>query len=114
MDHWFDYILIIKYYNYADEQCKKTLDDASTWEQYWKNQKFGHLGIIGTYPNIDSKEQFNNRQNPKVHKAFASVLGTDELIVDIDRLGIMRPTKLKKWPRFRIMENNEMLGTSRL
>ena len=31
----------------------------------------------------------------KVHKAFASVLGTDELIVDIDRLGIMRPTKLK-------------------
>ena len=93
----------------SDEQCKKTLDefwksgessglkrdDASTWEQYWKNQKFGHLGIIGMYPNIDSKEQFNNRQNPKVHKAFASVLGTDELIVDIDRLGIMRPTKLK-------------------
>lgn len=28
-------------------------DDASTWEQYWKNQKFGHLGIIGMYPNID-------------------------------------------------------------
>ena len=41
----------------SDEQCKKTLDefwksnessglkrdDASTWEQYWKNQKFGHL-----------------------------------------------------------------------
>eukprot|EP00930_Biecheleria_cincta_P031990 TRINITY_DN2219_c0_g1_i2.p1 TRINITY_DN2219_c0_g1~~TRINITY_DN2219_c0_g1_i2.p1 ORF type:complete len:317 (+),score=40.64 TRINITY_DN2219_c0_g1_i2:166-1116(+) len=66
--------------------------NPATWEPYWKNQRFGRLGIMGNFSDIHSLRQLSNRQNDQVHEAFARVLGTHKLWVDHDRLGVMRPT----------------------
>jgi hypothetical protein len=45
------------------------------------------MGLIGLVSDIDSISQMNNRQNPKVYKAYSQVLKKKELIVDIGRIG---------------------------
>jgi hypothetical protein len=35
----------------------------------------------------------DNRQNVNIHRVFSKLFGTDELIVSLDRIGMMRPTK---------------------
>ena len=68
-------------------------DDPRTWADFWESQRFGRLGIMGLGPDLQSLRQLENRQNPRVHQAFAKVLKTEDLWMDHDRLGIMRPTK---------------------
>ena len=51
-----------------------------------------HSGVT-TYPSC-----WKNRQNERLHQAYATVLGTRELVVAIDRVCILRPTKGIKWP----------------
>jgi len=86
-----------------DEEIQKTVDgfwndsgmdknNPKTWEEFFRFQRFGHLGIIG----LDSSFApylIRNRQNPQVYKAFSIVLKSDKLWVDHDRLGALRPTK---------------------
>ncbi len=87
-----------------DEEIKETMDDFfcsidngrnasdKDLEQFYADQPFGHLGIIGTGPCLNSITQLNNRQNPKVYEAFCTVLKNTDLIVEHDRLGALRPT----------------------
>jgi len=59
-----------------------------TWEQ-WTSLKA--LGILGDLP-VLSPQFFRNRQNPKIHRAFATLFRTEDLLVSIDRASLMRPT----------------------
>jgi len=62
-------------------------------ERFYADQPFGrNFGIIGTGPDLNSIAQLNNRQNPKVYEAFSTVLKNNDLIVEHDRLGVLRPT----------------------
>ncbi|KAJ9472792.1 hypothetical protein DIPPA_58863 [Diplonema papillatum] len=87
------------------EECNETLrefwdeagddvkaDVPDTWTAFWNSQRFGKMGIIGLMSNIASKSQLDNRQNPRVYEAFKKIHRDDKLIVDHDRLGVMRPT----------------------
>jgi len=78
-----------------EEEVQKTVSEFhSSYQQLedLSEEKFVTLGIVGEGPNLFSITQLMNRQNPKVHKAFATIFNTSELIVDHDRLGVMRPT----------------------
>src|SRR5437868_11484725 len=72
-------------------------DKASDIElnKFYADQPFGHLGIIGTGPDLSSISQLNNRQNPMVYQAFSTVLKSKDLIVEHDRLGVLRPSENK-------------------
>jgi hypothetical protein len=93
----------------TQEQCDATLDEfweqhraagvdkdlPETWNHLWDTptaERFSFAGIIGLMPDIKSQQQLENRQNLSVYDAFTAVLGDERLIVDHDRLGVMRPT----------------------
>jgi hypothetical protein len=65
-------------------------DKPETWNSKWPN--FSHMGILGNerwlYP-----QACNNRQNPNIYKVFQILFGDHELMVNITRAGLMRPTK---------------------
>eukprot|EP01087_Luapelamoeba_hula_P009133 TRINITY_DN2339_c0_g1_i1.p1 TRINITY_DN2339_c0_g1~~TRINITY_DN2339_c0_g1_i1.p1 ORF type:complete len:320 (-),score=33.37 TRINITY_DN2339_c0_g1_i1:165-1124(-) len=66
-------------------------DDDASVEDFFARQRFGHLGVMGMMSDM-SLAALQNRQSPKVHSAFAAVLGEQALIVDHDRFGALRPT----------------------
>ena len=91
----------------TDEQCERSVDEVwlllqemhhpnlerdkpETWSKGWPS--FSHIGILGNdrwlYP-----QACDNRQNPNVYQVFRTLLGDEELIVNITRAGLMRPTK---------------------
>lgn len=55
--------------------------------------KFSRMGIMGIGNEVSSLSQLANRQNERVYGAFTAVYGDDQLIVDHDRMGAMRPTR---------------------
>eukprot|EP00928_Gymnodinium_smaydae_P039643 TRINITY_DN27037_c0_g1_i1.p1 TRINITY_DN27037_c0_g1~~TRINITY_DN27037_c0_g1_i1.p1 ORF type:complete len:409 (-),score=47.01 TRINITY_DN27037_c0_g1_i1:536-1735(-) len=66
-----------------------------TWDQLWSApcaKRFSFAGIIGLWSDMESLQQLENRQCSGVYDAFRSILGESSLIVDYDRLGVMRPT----------------------
>jgi hypothetical protein len=68
-------------------------NDSSTWEiktNGWP--PLAHLGILGGAPSFD-KQSMKNRFNKNIHSLFATLHGTEDLWVSIDRYGVMRPTK---------------------
>jgi hypothetical protein len=87
-----------------DEEIKETIDEFfltfdngeratdDELEQFYADQPFGEFGIIGAGPDLKSVAQLNNRQNPKVYEAFSVIFGCQNLIVEHDRLGALRPT----------------------
>lgn len=87
-----------------DDEIQETIDDYFSLldgginasdeelEQFYATQPFGQFGIIGEGPDLKSLSQLNNRQNPKVYEAFSLILNSRELIVEHDRLGVLRPT----------------------
>eukprot|EP00755_Sulcionema_specki_P035131 Sspe_Gene.21434::Locus_8035_Transcript_1_1_Confidence_1.000_Length_1101::g.21434::m.21434 len=93
-----------------DEQIEETLsefwngvgegarDDPMQWGDYFDNQYFGRMGIIGMGPNLRSVAQLKNRQAEGVYQAYCSLFGTEKLWVDHDRLGVMRPTRNIRFP----------------
>ena len=91
----------------TDEQCSRSVDevwlflkemfnpeidrnDPSTWQKGWPS--FSKLGILGNerwlYP-----QACDNRQNPNIYQVFRTLFGENELIVNVTRAGLMRPTK---------------------
>ncbi|CAF1285785.1 unnamed protein product [Rotaria sordida] len=91
----------------TDEQCERSVDDVwhflqemfnpdirrdqpETWSYKWPS--FSKMGILGNdrwlYP-----QACDNRQNPNIYKVFQTLFGEHELIVNITRAGLMRPTK---------------------
>merc|ERR1712000_555504 len=67
-------------------------NDPKSIEAFYDKQQFKSMGLIGLVSDIDSIRQMENRQNPKVYKAYSRVLQKKELIVDIGRMGALRPT----------------------
>eukprot|EP00004_Rigifila_ramosa_P021718 TRINITY_DN5832_c0_g1_i1.p2 TRINITY_DN5832_c0_g1~~TRINITY_DN5832_c0_g1_i1.p2 ORF type:complete len:358 (+),score=78.33 TRINITY_DN5832_c0_g1_i1:71-1075(+) len=63
------------------------LEDAATHGE-WKSRSFG---MISASP-VFLPQFVRNRQNPHIHRAFATVLGTPDLLVSHDRATIYRPT----------------------
>lgn len=51
---------------------------------------FDRMGLIGLVSDIDSVTQVTNRQNPKLYRAYATLLREKELIVGHGRLGALR------------------------
>ncbi len=84
----------------SKEDIEDTLDEFYQKFNFQNNNSFeslseelfASLGIVGEGPDLKSRAQLNNRQNPNVHRAFATILKNNKLIVDHDRLGVMRPT----------------------
>ncbi|CAF0939791.1 unnamed protein product [Adineta steineri] len=91
----------------SDEQCQRSVDEVwlflqemynqnidrnkpETWSSGWPS--FSKIGIVGNerwlYP-----QACDNRQNPNIYQVFRTLLGENELIVNITRAGLMRPTK---------------------
>ena len=70
-----------------------TPDDPSTWDVFWSRQQFGKLGIIGSMSTFRPC-LLAMRQHPRLHAAFSAVFSDHRLLVDHDRLGVMRPTEL--------------------
>ena len=65
-------------------------DRLETWSSDWP--QFSKLGILGNERWL-SPRACNNRQNPKVYRVFRTLFNDEELIVNITRAGMMRPTK---------------------
>ncbi len=66
-------------------------DNEASIESFFGQQPFAKFGVIGKEPTL-STAMLNNRQNRKVYAAFSAIFETDELIVDHDRFGALRPT----------------------
>ena len=68
-------------------------DQPQTWNRLFDAGKnpIQWQAVFGK-TNLMSPQLLENRQSPRVHQAYAAIMGTEELIVDHDRLGVMRPT----------------------
>ena len=60
------------------------------------------MGILGSEPAL-TLQMCHNRQNLRLHSAFAAVFRTERLLVDISRVGFMRPAGLN--PTWGTMKN---------
>eukprot|EP00005_Dracoamoeba_jomungandri_P004365 CAMPEP_0174258398 /NCGR_PEP_ID=MMETSP0439-20130205/7392_1 /TAXON_ID=0 /ORGANISM="Stereomyxa ramosa, Strain Chinc5" /LENGTH=376 /DNA_ID=CAMNT_0015341883 /DNA_START=92 /DNA_END=1222 /DNA_ORIENTATION=- len=65
-------------------------DDMSTWSSWPKSGMAKH-GMPTRKP-IFGKAAINNRQNPNVHKVYSYLFGTEDLFINHDRMGMLRPT----------------------
>jgi hypothetical protein len=72
------------------EEQQSTLhrDDPSTW-----NQGLTHFGMPKVNGAIFRKSLLSLRQDINIHRCFASIIGTDDLIVSHDRWLLHRPTR---------------------
>jgi hypothetical protein len=68
-------------------------DAPEKWDDFWSIQRFGRLGIIGITGEVKRRALLEMRQHPNLHKVFTSIFGQEELWVDHDRMGVLRPTK---------------------
>src|SRR3989338_7662606 len=55
-------------------------------------------GILGGSV-IFLQKALENRQNEKLHRVYAELLGTEELLINHDRYGLFRPTKGEKYQK---------------
>jgi len=60
-----------------------------TWDKFLPLSKLGILG--NTF--LLSRQFFENRQAPRVHRAFSALFGTEQLHVNVGRASVMRPTR---------------------
>jgi len=87
----------------SKEECRKTRQemwttienenpglsrkDSSTWSNWSSSFGMPKQKVVFT------EQICKNRCNPKIHRAFATVLGTDRLMLSHDRFTIYRPTE---------------------
>ncbi|MEM6320413.1 MAG: phytanoyl-CoA dioxygenase family protein [Bacteroidota bacterium] len=80
--------------NFLWEFEEKKADDPSTWytaaRAEMKMKELAGTGMVEVYNN---QHLWNNRQMPKVHKAFADIWGTEKLWVTIDRANLNFPIR---------------------
>lgn len=71
----------------------KDRTDPSDWEDArWPTAGFMHKrGFISPYADYELRESWTNRQDPHVVAVFRALLGRRELLVKLDRYGVMRP-----------------------
>ncbi len=58
----------------------------------WSRTGLVQEGIIGD-ASLWTRQILLNRQTPALHTAFATILGTENLLVNQDRYGMFRPAK---------------------
>jgi hypothetical protein len=91
---------------FLKEMCKQNIerDKPETWNSGWPS--FSQFGILGNerwlYP-----QACDNRQNSNIYEVFRKLLGDNELIVNITRAGLMRPTKNIFFPSLNKTEDRE-------
>ncbi|CAM4789153.1 unnamed protein product [Rotaria magnacalcarata] len=94
---------------YTPEQCNDTISDiwnviesfvgmpVQNNEQLWNQKLWTRTGIIEEGiiggGSLWTRQILLNRQTPALHTAFASVLGTENILVNQDRYGMFRPSK---------------------
>ncbi|CAM4916512.1 unnamed protein product [Rotaria socialis] len=94
---------------YTPEQCNDTISDiwnviesfvetsVRNKEELWNQQLWIRTGIVSEGiigdASLWTRQILLNRQTPALHTAFASVLGTENLLVNQDRYGMFRPAK---------------------
>eukprot|EP01102_Stenamoeba_stenopodia_P009164 TRINITY_DN2690_c0_g1_i1.p1 TRINITY_DN2690_c0_g1~~TRINITY_DN2690_c0_g1_i1.p1 ORF type:complete len:298 (+),score=60.44 TRINITY_DN2690_c0_g1_i1:74-895(+) len=87
--------------NYLPPGTRK--EDPTTWfaqpPSNWNANVFGgsyntKRGFLG-YKIAQSQAAWDVRQSPKLHRAFAALLGDEKMRVKLDRYGLMRPTKVR-------------------
>ncbi|CAF3489343.1 unnamed protein product [Rotaria socialis] len=104
---------------YTPEQCNDTISDiwnviesfvetsVRNKEELWNQQLWIRTGIVSEGiigdASLWTRQILLNRQTPALHTAFASVLGTENLLVNQDRYGMFRPAK--KHPERSTMTN---------
>ncbi|CAF1274188.1 unnamed protein product [Didymodactylos carnosus] len=105
----------------TNEQCERSIDDVWTflqelfnpdiqrdkpesWSYRWPS--FSKLGILGDTPWL-YPQACDNRQNANIYQVFQTLLGDSELIVNITRAGLMRPTKDIFFPSLNKTEDRE-------
>jgi len=80
---------------YIEEHSEAQRKDPESWHRNnWRNTGIVIEGIIGGSC-IFTERTLENRQNPRLHKAFSLVLNNEKLFVNQDRYGLFRPTKGK-------------------
>lgn len=77
------------------------LKDPTTWDKP-HIVEYGFVDVNQGHSQGHSQNELEyawyNRQNENVVSSFQNILGTDEIVVNEDRFGIMRPTKVNsKW-----------------
>eukprot|EP01098_Paradermamoeba_levis_P014634 TRINITY_DN706_c0_g1_i1.p1 TRINITY_DN706_c0_g1~~TRINITY_DN706_c0_g1_i1.p1 ORF type:complete len:328 (-),score=63.03 TRINITY_DN706_c0_g1_i1:86-1069(-) len=65
-------------------------DDPSTWSS-WTSRTFGMPALKEP---VVTPQFLRNRQNPRIFRAFSTVLGTNDLLVNHDRWALYRSTVL--------------------
>ena len=109
----------------TDEQCQRSVDEVwlflremfsknidrnqpETWSSNWPS--FSRMGILGNerwlYP-----QACDNRQNPNIYQVFRTLFGEDELMTNITRAGLMRPTKNIFFPSLNHTEDRDAWKT---
>ena len=77
------------------------LKDPSTWDQpHIKNCGFVDVnqGYSQGHSQNELEHVWHNRQNVNVISSFQNILDADDIVVNQDRFGVMRPTKVNpKW-----------------
>ncbi|CAF1037290.1 unnamed protein product [Rotaria sordida] len=105
----------------TEQECERSVDDVwkflqemfnpnidrdkpETWDSNWP--MFSHMGILGSerwlYP-----QACDNRQNPNIYKVFCTLFGDHELMTNVTRAGLMRPTKNVYFPSLNKTEDRE-------
>lgn len=77
--------------------ASKSRTDPADWEDSkWPTAAFLHKkGFISGYADFENvDEAWRNRQDPRVYQVFRRLLGRRDLVVKLDRYGVMRPTVL--------------------
>eukprot|EP00608_Synchroma_pusillum_P000081 CAMPEP_0198443448 /NCGR_PEP_ID=MMETSP1452-20131203/70101_1 /TAXON_ID=1181717 /ORGANISM="Synchroma pusillum, Strain CCMP3072" /LENGTH=551 /DNA_ID=CAMNT_0044164085 /DNA_START=55 /DNA_END=1710 /DNA_ORIENTATION=- len=102
--HFFDtYGFVVVRDAVSRQACEDTIDevwgslavrgvdrhDSETWESWPWGSK---VGMLGSEPMV-LPSMCRNRESPVIHRLFAMLHGDDDLRVNIDRAGVMRPTK---------------------
>ena len=90
----------------TEEEADKTLSELfdccernkkfNRWKiSTWNNWPSNSIEVYGNIsrPPLFSKQILMNRQNPRIYKVFSLLLGTDQILHNHDRAGLMRPTK---------------------
>lgn len=83
-------------------------EDETTWgNEQWPAEVCRNGGFVGRFPywkrvkklestGVRSQPQaWRNRENPRVHAVFATLLRSRRLWVSVDRYGVMRPARLR-------------------
>lgn len=109
----------------TDEECQRSVDEVwlflqemynenidrnkpETWSYKWPS--FSRIGILGNerwlYP-----QACDNRQNPNIYQVFRTLLGEEELMTNVTRAGLMRPTKDIYFPSLNQTEDRDQWKT---